>query len=98
MNEQRLAAEMLPELEVIAGMRGLTWVTRVTLIVGSMHGVSATSLAEEFERVFADTNFDDARVEIVIVQPQEEIKAPGRADTMTTNGWELLISKMEGRK
>ncbi len=98
MNEQRLAAEMFPELEAVATMRGLTWVTRVEIVVGSMHGVSAKGLAEEFERVFWDTSFDDAVVEIVIVQPQEEIKAPGRDDTMTTNGWELLVTKMEGRK
>ena len=98
MNEQRLAAEMFPELEAVAVMRDLTWVTRVTMIVGSMHGVSAKGLAEEFERVFEETNFDDAVVEIVIVQPQEEIKAPGRDDMMTANGWELLIAKMEGKK
>lgn len=97
-NEEQLAAEMFPELEAVAVMRDLAWVTRVEIIVGSMHGVSAKELAEEFERVFADTNFDDAVVEIVIVQPQQEIKAPGRDDMMIANGWELLITKMEGRK
>jgi Zn finger protein HypA/HybF involved in hydrogenase expression len=97
-NERRLAEEMFPELEAVAVMRGLTWVTRVEMIVGLMHGVSAEGLAEEFERVFEDTNFDDAIIEIVIVQPQEEIKAPGRDDMMIANGWELLITKMEGRK
>ena len=96
-NEQRLAAEMFPELEAVAVMRDLAWVTRVAIVVGSMYGVSAEGLAEEFERVFVDTSFDDAAVEIVIVQPQEEIKAPGRDDMMIANGWELLITKMEGR-
>ena len=98
MNEQQLAADLFAQLKAVAEMRDLTWITRVEMIVGSMHGVSAKGLADEFERVFEGTNFEDARVELVIVQPQEEIQAPGRDDTMTTNGWELLIAKMEGRK
>jgi Zn finger protein HypA/HybF involved in hydrogenase expression len=98
MNEEQLAAEMFPQLEAVAVMRDLAWVTRVEIVVGSMHGVSAKELAEEFEHVFADTSFDDAVVEIVIVQPHEEIKAPGRDNMMIANGWELLITKMEGRK
>jgi Zn finger protein HypA/HybF involved in hydrogenase expression len=98
MNEQQLAADLFAQLKAVAVMRDLTWVTRVEMIVGSMHGVLAKGLAEEFERVFKDTNFEDARVEIVIVRPQEEIQAPGRDEIMTTNGWELLIAKMEGRK
>jgi Zn finger protein HypA/HybF involved in hydrogenase expression len=89
---------MLPELQVIASRMGFAWVTRVELIVGSIHGVPADGLAEEFENAFECTSFEGAVVEVVIVRPQEEIKSPGRDDTMTTTGWEMLVRKMEGKK
>ena len=89
---------MFPELQAIASRMGLAWITRLELIIGAMHEVAAEELARQFEACFEGTSFEDARVEIVIVQPDQTISAPGRSDTLTATGWEILIRKMEGRQ
>jgi Zn finger protein HypA/HybF involved in hydrogenase expression len=98
MDERTLAADMLSQLQAIAGRSGYTWITRVEMVVGSLHGAAAETLVESLEDVFEGTQFEGAIVEVTLVGPQEEIKAPGRDDMMTTSGWELLITRIEGRK
>ena len=98
MRQNDLARGMFAQLQSIAGINGLTWITHVELVVGTKHGVSAEGLADDFEGAFEGTNFEGAEVEIRIVGPMEEIKSPGRDEMMTTNGWELLITKLDGRR
>ncbi len=70
---------MFPELQAIASRMGLAWITRLELIIGAMHEVAAEELARQFEACFEGTSFEDARVEIVIVQPDQTISAPDAA-------------------
>ncbi len=98
MHEHGLAKELWPQLKAIAERGGFVKITRVDMMVGALHAVSADFLAHSFEHAFEGTNFQDAAMNIVVVDPGEEYSAPGRSDTAKANGWELLISRIEGDK
>jgi len=98
MHEHGLARDLWPQLRKIAERSGFVQVTRIDMIVGSLHGVAADFLAHSFEHAFAGSSFAGARVEITIADPGQEFRAPGRSDRMTANGWELLITRIEGQK
>lgn len=98
MHEHALARELWPQVRSIAASSGFARVTYVEMIVGLLHGVSADFLARSFEHAFQGSSFEGADVEITIVAPGEEFRAPGRSDTQIANGWELLIVRIEGDK
>lgn len=98
MNAHQLARDLLEELLGIASRMGLKWVTRVELIVGARHDVSAAELGRELESIFANTTFEDSVLEITIVREGQEVRAPGRNDTMVASGWEMLVRNIEGRQ
>ena len=95
MHEHGLAKELWPQLQQIARQKGLTRVRRLEMIVGLLHGVSADFLAHSFEHAFEGSSFEGARVEITIVEPgQEFVVRDGQA--ATANGWEILVTVIEG--
>lgn len=96
MHEHGLAKELWPQLRQIAETNGLTRVTRVDMIVGMLHGVSADFLAHSFEHAFEGTNFEGAEMDITIVEPGQEYTPPGASEPTTANGWEIAIVRMEG--
>ena len=98
MHEHGLAKELFPQIKQIAANGGFLKVTRVDLTVGSLHGVSAELLEHSFEHAFAGTRFEGAAVNVTAVDPGDEFRAPGRSDQMRANGWELLITRIEGDK
>jgi len=98
MHEQGMAKDLWPQLRAIADNNGFTRVTYIEMVVGLLHGVSGDALTHGLEHAFQETNFHGADVEVTIVAPGEEFDAPGRNDTQTASGWELLIVKMQGEK
>lgn len=96
MNEKELARELLPQLQAIARDGGFTWLTRIELLIGSLYGVASGPLVAELEQLFEDTDFEDVIVEVTLVEPQQEIKAPRLDALMTASGWELLVANIEG--
>jgi len=98
MHEHGLAKELLPQIERIAASRGFVKVTRVEMIVGSLHGVKADFLAHSFEHAFESGPFEGAEVAIRLVEPGESFTPSGADEPMTANGWELLITGIEGEK
>ena len=98
MHEHGLAKELWPQLRRIADSDGFVKVTRVEMIVGMLHGVSADFLAHSFEHAFESTNFQGARMGITIVDPGQQYTPPGAEKPVTADGWELLITRIEGEK
>jgi len=96
MHEHSLAKEIWPQLQQIAASKGLVRVTCVEMTVGMLHGVSADFLEHSLGHAFEGTGFEGAVVNITVVDPGQEYDLPGTDDPQTANGWELLISKMEG--
>ena len=95
MHEHGLARELWPQLKALADEKQLTKVTRVEMIVGMLHGVSADFLAHSFEHAFEGTSFEGAVTEITVVDPGDSIPAEG-GTSATATGWELMITRMEG--
>lgn len=98
MLEKNLVEDLMPQLTAIASSGNFRWVTRLELVVGSLYGLSPESLSRTFEDRFENTQFEGAIVDVTIVEPMTQIKAPGRDDLMTTTGWELLIVGIAGSK
>ena len=99
MHEHGLAKELWPQLQQIAEQNEFTKVTRVEMIVGSLHGVSADFLAHSFvDHAFCGTKFEGAEMNVTVVDPEQEFVPPGQSDPIQAGGWELLISCMEGEK
>ena len=96
MHEHGLAKELWPQMKRIAESDGFKKVTRVEMIVGALHGVSSDFLAHSFEHAFQGTGFEGARVEITIVDPLQEHSCAGADSPTTANGWELVITTIEG--
>jgi len=96
MHEHSLAKEIWPQLRQIAENKGLVCVTRVEMTVGMLHGVSADFLAHSLGHAFEGTGFAGAVVNVTVVDPGRQYDLPGADEPQTANGWELLISKMEG--
>ena len=71
MHEHGLAKELWPQLRAIAEAKGLRRVYYLEMIVGMLHGVTAETLEHSFEHAFEGTGFQDADVEVVIVDPGE---------------------------
>ena len=96
MHEHGLARELWPQLQQLAADRQLAKVTRVDMTVGMLHGVSAEFLAHSFVHAFEDTNFEGAKVNITVVDPGDELAAGEDAEASTANGWELMVTRIEG--
>lgn len=96
MHEHGLAKELWPQLQGIAETNGLKKVTAIEMLVGVLHGVSADFLAHSFEHAFEGTSFDGAAVKITIIDPGSTYASPGTAEKVIANGWELLVSRIEG--
>jgi len=96
MHEHGLAKDFWPQLKGIAEINALSKVTRLEMIVGMLHGVSGEVLSHSFEHVFEGTIFEGAAVQITVVDPGQEFTPPGADESMTANGWELLVTRMEG--
>ena len=98
MHEHGLAKELFPQLQNIAKNEGFERVTRIDMIVGTLHGVSPDFLAHSFEHAFEGTNFEGAVVHIQTVDPQEEFTPPNSDQPTVAHGWELLINRIEGEQ
>ncbi len=99
MHEHGLAKELWPQLRKLADEGGFKAVQRVAMVVGMLHGVSADFLAHSFEHAFEQDDsgrFDDARVDITIVDPGEQFQPPGAERPMTATGWEMIVTTIEG--
>ena len=93
---------LLPQLQAVARAGEFTFVSRLRLVVGVHHGLSAAEIAAQLEIAFAAGEcgdaFDDVALDVVVPHPGDELPAPGRSDTMTASGWEVLVAKIEGRR
>jgi len=98
MHEHGLAKELWPQVKKIADDGGFLKVTRVEMTVGMLHGVSADFLAHSFDHAYEGTYFEGATTDIRIVEPGERFTPPGETAERTADGWELLITKIEGEK
>jgi len=94
--------DLLPQLQAVARAGDLAYVTRLHLILGVCHGFSTEILAAQLDAAFTaglcGDAFDDVRLHITLAAEGDELPAPGRSDTMTATGWELLVAKIEGRR
>jgi Zn finger protein HypA/HybF involved in hydrogenase expression len=97
MHEHGLAKELWPQLRRLAKEKGLSRVTRVEMVIGTLHGVSGDFLAHSFEHAFEGSGFAGAEVRITIVDPGQDIRLPGAARSRTASGWELMVTGMEGQ-
>ena len=68
------------------------------LVVGMLHGVSAEFLEHSFEHAFEGSCFEGAAVQVQIVEPGQEFTPPGAAEPVAAHGWELLVTRLEGRE
>ena len=93
---------LLPQLRAVARAAELSFVARLHLIIGARHGLSAAAIVEQLETAFTagacGDAFDDVCLDITITAEGDKLPAPGRSDTMTATGWELLVAKIEGRR
>ncbi len=95
MHEHGLAKELWPQLQQIAQQKGLTRVQKLEMTVGLLHGVSADFLAHSFEHAFEGSLFEGAQVNITIVEPGQEFLVR-EGESTTANGWEILVTSIEG--
>jgi len=93
-----LAQDLLPQLQAIADGNGYRFVTRLELIVGSLHDTTAADLKSQLMEIFEGTVFEDVALDVTIVEPMQEIRAPGRDETVDASGWEVLIVRIEGTR
>lgn len=96
MHEHGLARELWPQFQRIAADSGFVKVTAVDMTVGMLHGVSADFLAHSFEHAFEGTGFEGAKMQITIIDPDQEYTPPNSDESVTATGWELLITRIEG--
>ena len=96
MDAQELAQQLMPQLEMFADIHELRRVTSVRLTVGSLHGATEGALVESFRVAFKGTKFFGAEVLVRIVAPGDEYVSPGTDENAAANGWELLVTKVEG--
>ena len=97
MHESGLAKELWPQLQQIAEHSGFVKVTAIDMVIGSLHGVKAEFLTHSFvDHVFVDTAFAGAELSISIVDPGDTFKAPGQEELITANGFDLMITRIEG--
>ena len=96
MHEHGLAKELWPQLQQLAEDKSFAKVTRIDMTVGMLHGVSAEFLAHSFEHAFEDTNFEGAQVNVTIVDPGDELPSQDEGETTNANGWELMVTAIEG--
>jgi len=102
MTDETFVRGLLPQLRAVARAGEFTFVTRLRLVVGVHHGLAEEEIVRQLDEAFAagacGDAFDDAVVEVVVTRPGDELPAPGRSDTMTASGWEVLVAKIEGRR
>jgi len=96
MHEHGLARDLWPQLQRIAQDNGLVKVRRLEMIVGMLHGVSGDFLAHSFQHAFEGSDFEGAQVQITIVDPGQEFTVANSDRPVVANGWEILITKIEG--
>ena len=98
MHEHGLAKELWPQLQQLAEAKDFAKVTRIDMVVGMLHGVSADFLAHSFEHAFENTNFEGAQVNITVVDPGEQLPTRDEDDPPSTaSGWELMVTRIEGQ-
>lgn len=98
MPDSSLAQDLIPQLQAIAQGNGYRFVTRLELIVGSLHATAAEELKAQLLAMFEETVFEDVSLEVTVVEPMQEIRAPGRDETVAASGWEVLIVRIEGSR
>lgn len=98
MPERRLANELWPQLKDLAEIHGYLRVTRVDMIVGSLHGSSAETLADDFRKVFRGGAYQDADIRITLVTPGESYSVPNSEEPQQASGWDIQITAIEGER
>jgi len=83
-------------MQKIASGQGLTKVTGVELVVGMLHGVSADFFAHSLEHAFRGSIFQGSEIVVRVVEPGECFNIYGSSEPQLANGWELMITKIQG--
>ena len=103
MNADSLIKEFADELRQIADRTEYSRISCVELIVGEGFGVSAGDIEAAFENFWENQNIispDDKLYEAVtivtLVRAGEPFAPPGRSDTQTAIGWEILVANIHG--
>jgi hypothetical protein len=99
MHEHGLAKELWPQMQQIAADGGFVKVTGVDMVVGSLHMVQGDFLVHSFvDHAFGGTIFEGAEVNVRTVDPGERFTPAGSGEPRTADGWELMITRIEGDK
>jgi len=98
LNAEEVASTVWPQLRQIARNNEFAVVARVDLLLGGCYRIGPEELKREMEEKFHGSCFDGAAVHVGILEAGQEYQAPGRGERGVSNGWELLITHIEGRK
>ena len=101
MDAVSLASQFVEQLRQIVEATPFPHIRRVEMTLGALYGIAAKDLEMCFDDVFdsepADSRLAGAVIEITVVQAGQTFAAPLLDDaTQTANGWELLITNIEG--
>lgn len=101
MKTNELVDQLAAEIEELVRQRAeFAHVSCVELVVGNKWITDAAELEDAFEDFFdshSNPLLQGAFVEVTIVSPGDTFSAPGRDDTQTANGFELLIVNLRGK-
>ena len=103
MNPDSLVKEFADELRQIASRTEYSRISCVELIVGKGFGISASDIEDAFEtfwgnpkKISPDDKLYEAVTTVTLVRAGETFSSPGRSDTQTAIGWEILIANIHG--
>lgn len=103
MNADSFVKEFADELRQIAGLTEYSRISCVELIIGDGFGISPDDIQEAFENYWGDSKkispgdkLYEAIVKVTLLRAGETFSAPGRSDTQTAVGWEILVANIHG--
>ncbi len=103
MDADSLIKEFADELRQIASRTEYSRISCVELIIGEGFGISADDIEKAFENfwgnpenVSTDESLYESVSAVTLVKPGDTFSAPGRSDTQTAIGWEILVTNIRG--